>query len=409
MNQSRFSVQQLLGDRNPLAQFYARFDVEHRLLFTGHSHQAWPDCARTAVIEAFDDAARHVDDKWAHAEQKAEAVRRGYAERIGAAAGEITLGQNTHELLVRLLSALDLPARPRLVTTDGEFHSARRQLDRLEEAGVEIVRVPRTLHEGGLQGLTDALDERTAAVVVSSVSFIDARIHRDFRALAQACSHHGCALIVDTYHMVNVVPMDLHAMGLSEAFVLGGGYKYCQLGEGNCFLRAPENCRLRPVITGWYAEFGALDRPRDADDKSAHPVDYARGPARFSGSTYDPTANYRGARVFGFFDELGLTPELLRALAVAHNERIVGAFAASGLDPGIIRGPAPGEVESLAGFVVFELASPEATSRVVELCRARALAVDHRGHRLRIGSAPYNSLAQIDRAMEILVDAVRSL
>ena len=29
--------------------------------------------------------------------------------------------------------------RPRLVTTHGEFHSIRRQLDRLEETGVEIV------------------------------------------------------------------------------------------------------------------------------------------------------------------------------------------------------------------------------------------------------------------------------
>ena len=27
------------------------------------------------------------------------------------------------------------------------------------------------------------------------------------------------------------------------AFITGGGYKYCQLGEGNCFLRVPPGCR----------------------------------------------------------------------------------------------------------------------------------------------------------------------
>ena len=31
----------------------------------------------------------------------------------------------------------------------------------------------------------------------------------------------------------------------SHAFVVGGGYKYCQLGEGNAFLRFPPGCELR--------------------------------------------------------------------------------------------------------------------------------------------------------------------
>src|SRR5262249_10454099 len=70
---------------------------------------------------------------------------------------------------------------------------------------------------------------------------------------------HGASLLVDAYHHLNVVPFDIHAMGLETAFVTGGGYKYCQLGEGNAFLRLPEKCRLRPVITGWFSEFAALE------------------------------------------------------------------------------------------------------------------------------------------------------
>ena len=50
---------------------------------------------------------------------------------------------------------------------------------------------------------------------------------------------------------------------LGDAFVVGGGYKYCQLGEGNCFLRIPPDTDLRPVVTGWFSEFTALaDRQR---------------------------------------------------------------------------------------------------------------------------------------------------
>ena len=47
------------------------------------------------------------------------------------------------------------------------------------------------------------------------------------------------------------------AMGLADAFVTGGGYKYCQLGEGNAFLRVPPGRQMRPVLTGWFAEFAS--------------------------------------------------------------------------------------------------------------------------------------------------------
>ena len=102
-----------------------------RVLLTGHSHQAWPDVARAAQLEAYDDAAAHVDEKWGPAFAKADALRATIAARIGAEAPEIALAASTHELVARFLSALDLRARPRLVTTSGEFHSMHRQLTRL--------------------------------------------------------------------------------------------------------------------------------------------------------------------------------------------------------------------------------------------------------------------------------------
>jgi kynureninase len=111
---------------SPLAQHYKRFRVAERLLLTGHSHQAWPDVALEGQVEAFEDAALHVDDKWARALAKADAVRAGFRARLGDPGGELALASNTHELVLRFLSALDLRARPRLVSTDGEFHTLRR-------------------------------------------------------------------------------------------------------------------------------------------------------------------------------------------------------------------------------------------------------------------------------------------
>ena len=127
---------------NALAPHYTRFRVTERLLLTGHSHQAWPDAGFTAQERAWLDAAELVDDKWDRAFATADRVRAGFAALLDDPGGDIALGTSTHDLVVRFLSALPLARRPRLVTTDGEFHTVRRQLDRLSEEGIEVVRVP---------------------------------------------------------------------------------------------------------------------------------------------------------------------------------------------------------------------------------------------------------------------------
>jgi len=158
------------GLAEELAPHYSRFRVAERLLLTGHSHQAWPDVARKGQLEAWDDAARDVDDKWERAAEKAERVRRGYARLLGDDRGALALGANTHELVIRFLSALPLRERPRLVSTDGEFHTLRRQLDRLaEERPLEVVRIAAHPAATLAERLAAQVDARTAAVMVSSV------------------------------------------------------------------------------------------------------------------------------------------------------------------------------------------------------------------------------------------------
>ncbi|MGH9257463.1 MAG: aminotransferase class V-fold PLP-dependent enzyme, partial [Vicinamibacterales bacterium] len=200
---------------NPLARHYARFRVAERILLTGHSHQAWPDEAFEAQQRAWLDAAEYVDDKWGRAAARAEEVREGYARLLGDTAANIALGQNTHELLTRWLSALPLRERRRLVTTDAEFHSVRRQLDRLAEDGLlDIVRVPARPVDTLTQRLGAAVDDRTACAIVSSVLYDTAEIVPDLDVIARACATAGAELLVDAYHHLNVVPFDVSSMGL---------------------------------------------------------------------------------------------------------------------------------------------------------------------------------------------------
>ena len=130
------------------------------------------------------------------------------------------------------------------------------------------------------------------------------------------CHAAGAELLVDAYHHLNVVPFDLARDGLEDAFVVGGGYKYVQLGEGNVFCACRTDCRLRPILTGWFAEFEALEYTGSTGRLKAAPtVGYGVGAAAFAGATYDPTSHYRAAAVFDFHQQQGLTAGELRGIS----------------------------------------------------------------------------------------------
>ncbi|TVR50678.1 MAG: kynureninase, partial [Gemmatimonadales bacterium] len=395
----------LAAHPNPLAADYTRFRVADRLLLTGHSHQAWPDVAYQAQKQAWLDAATYVDDKWEHAFRRSARIRAGVGDLLEDPGADVALGENTLELVARFLSALPLRERPRLVTTDGEFHTIRRLLGRLGEEGVEIVRVPAHRPDAPVDGLSrrlaHAVDARTAAVLVSSVLYESALRVPELGLVQDACRRHGAELLVDSYHSVNVVPLSLPLEGLADAFVVGGGYKYLQWGEACCFLRLPRQTRLRPILTGWFGEFGELGAPRVPGG-----VAYGEGADRFAGSTFDPTAHYRAAAVLDHFQTRGLTVPLLRELNQHQVGRLLRRIQEADLDPRQLQVAHEVPLEDRGGFLALQ--APQAAELVAAL-RRRGVFTDARGDRLRLGPAPYLSDTQLDDAVGHLAEIVREL
>jgi kynureninase len=373
-----------------LAAHYSAFRVSERLLLTGHSHQAWPDVAEEGQRKAWRDAAEHADLKWERAFAKAERLRDGVRQLLADPGAPVALGTNTHELGLRFLSALPLRERPKLVTTDGEFHTLRRQLGRLAEEGLEVVRLPATPAETLAERLA-AEARGGSAVFVSAVLFEDSRIVPELPALAQACEEAGAELLVDAYHALGCLPFTV--AGLERAWIVGGGYKYLELGEGNCFMRLPPQAEeLRPAITGWFAEFEELQAAREP---GATP--YPSGSMRFAGSTYDPTSHYRAARVLDFFDEHGLTPERLRESYLQQTRLLAERFDELGLEDVTRDRETP--LEAFGGFLALESERAEELSR--RLLDA-GVVTDSRGRYLRFGPAPYHSDEQLEAAVEHL-------
>jgi kynureninase len=388
-------------DPAALARHYSRFRVTERILLTGHSHQAWPDVAFEAQQQAWLDAAEQVDGKWDLAAEQAGRVQEGFARLLGDAPAHIALGQNTHELVVRWLSALPLRDRRQIVTTDGEFGSWRRQADRLAEEPLEIARVHARPADSLAERLAAVVSERTAGVVVSSVLFDSAEVVPHLSVVAAKCERLGVQLLVDAYHHLNAVPFDIGGLGLERAFVTGGGYKYCQLGEGNAFLRVPPGQDLRPVITGWFAEAG-LETP--GVPRLGSGVSYAAGARAFAGATYDPTSHYRAAAVFAFHHREALSAEQLRATNRRQVQLLREEFEQLDVDPRI------GHVEPMpddrrGGFLALRTARGAA---VAAAARREGLFVDARGPFLRVGPAPYVTNQQLRDGVRMIGQLLRS-
>jgi selenocysteine lyase/cysteine desulfurase len=192
------------------------------------------------------------------------------------------------------------------------------------------------------------------------------------------------------------VPTDLSAVE-ARAFYLAGGYKYAMAGEGCGFAHCPPGYGMRPLDTGWFAEFGELTAP-----PAPGQVAYAEGGARFAGATFDPTGLYRFNAVQRWLDGLGLTVGAIHAhvarLQVAFLERVAeegGVLAGAELLP-------PRGMAERGHFLTLRLAGAEEVHRRLRL---QGIVADLRGDRIRVGFGIYHDDADIDELLRRLAAA----
>jgi selenocysteine lyase/cysteine desulfurase len=228
-----------------------------RLHFAAHSHHLWPDASFEGQVQAWNDAAALADRKWDKVMGEVWPEAQGHVSReIGSGMPDaVVFSSNTHDFLVRLVTAA--PRRKagplRVLTTDGEFHSARRQFARWVEAG--WITVDHLSAEP-----FDSFSERFLAaaragehdfILVSQVLFNSGRIFAAVEELAALGAAGGPWVVVDGYHAFMALERPLGPAAAKTAFYLGGGYKYAMAGEGCAFLHAPPGFGERPPVTGW--------------------------------------------------------------------------------------------------------------------------------------------------------------
>jgi kynureninase len=275
-----------------------------------------------------------------------------------------------------------------------------RQAARLEELPeVEIERVPCE----PLGTFASRFRARAAAgghhlVFLSQVFFGSGYVVPDLAGLVSSVRDAATVVVIDGYHGFWAVPTSLAAVQ-DRAFYVAGGYKYAQSGEGTAFLHVPRGCTLRPLHTGWFADFGALGHG-DRDG-----VAFSDDAFRFWGATFDPTGLYRFNAVNDWLQELGVTVEVIHDHVRSLQRRFLTGLSAAALPllpaPSLVTAP---DLAQQGHFLAFRLAGAPAVARALA---ARNVSVDVRGDHLRIGFGVYHDAADVDRLLDRLLEASR--
>jgi selenocysteine lyase/cysteine desulfurase len=297
---------------------------------------------------------------WEHWCDATERSREHFAALVGVPAERVATGA-TVSYLVGLVVA-SLPERTRVLVPEIDFSSLTWPF--LAGAGIQV-------RTAAIERLADAIDSDTDVVAFSAVQSSDGTV-ADVEAVADAARASGAFTVVDATHAVGWLPLDASQFDA----VVCSAYKWLMSPRGTAFLALSERAleQTQPSAPNWYAaddRFGRYYDPelRLADD--ARRLDLS--PAWFSWVGTEPALKVlRDAGI----DEVH-----------AHDVGLSNRFREGlGLPPGdsaIVSADVPGAEEKLghAGIVAAV-----------------------RGGALRASFHLYNTEADVDEALSVLVD-----
>jgi kynureninase len=239
-----------------VAPLFSRVLANQRVYLANHSLGRPLDTMAEDVAEATSLWYSELGKSWDGWLAEQSAFRARIAQLIGAPREDCIVPKTSAGQGLRTVLNT-LPGQPRVVSTRGEFDS----VDVILKQYVALGRIQMQWVDADVRGefsvepLRDAVAQGADLVVVSLVMFMTGQIVDGLEQLAEACHRSGAKLLVDAYHAIGVIPVDIAAMGAD--FMIGGSYKYLRGGPGACFLyMSPEilESGLRPLDTGWFAK-----------------------------------------------------------------------------------------------------------------------------------------------------------
>ena len=305
----------------------------------------------------------------------------------------VSMCENVTTAHMSVLSTLEVPGpRDTIVCSAADFPSLIYLFRAQEALGFRLHVVPaRDDGSADPARIAEAVDDRTALVAVSHVLFRSSYI-LDPHPILEKARRVGVPVVLDLYQAAGIIPVDVAALGVD--FAAGGCLKWLCGGPGAAFLYTrPDLLRsARPRLTGWVS----------------HPHPFA-----FDIDAYEPAADARRMQTG--------TPAIPAYYAALPGLRLLGAVGVdrirrqsveltgrllAGVDRHGFRSVASRDPDRLAGTVAIDVPDALAVARTLN---AHDVVVDYRPEvGIRVAPHVYNTVEEVDRAVDAMADIVRT-
>jgi selenocysteine lyase/cysteine desulfurase len=324
--------------------------------------------------------------EWEFWVNRNEEARAGFARLLHAEADDVAVTTSVSQGVSALVSALDLTGeRNRIVISEYEFPTVGQIAHAQELRGAEVVHVrPEVDGRIPLERFAEAIDERTALVCCTAVSFRSGHRH-DVSAIAEVAHRHGALLLADSYQAIGALALDVRTLGADV--VVGGTVKYLLGSAGLAFMWLRESLRskLLPTQTGWFADEDIF--AMSIADYSPHAT--AR---RFDSGTPPVPSLYPGVAGMELVADVGIPA--IEAHVRTLVDRLLAGLDELGATVATSRGPL-----EYGPLICVVSTDPDA---LVDVLAAERIVTSTRDSNLRISLHLYNVEDDVDRILEVL-------
>ena len=352
------------------------------------------DATAADVAEALRLWETQMGDAWDAWLAEREAHRARLAKLNGAARADCIVPKTSAGQGLRaILNSYARDEVPRVFATRGEFDSVDVILRHYASCGRIALSYVEPREHGlfAAEDLADAVRRGSELVIVSHVMFNTGQVLPALPELVTEIHAQGARVLLDVYHSVGVLPVDLARLDVD--FAIGGSYKYLRGGPGACYLYLHPRYldgSLSTLDVGWFAkeEPFAYARP--------DPPRFASGGDAFLESTPPilPLYQARAGQIF----TLAIGVERLRAYSLKQQRRLVELLREHGVT-------ATGGSEDRGAFTVLEFAREGEAKRCSEDLARRGVMADARGPYLRLCPDLLTQEAELVAAARAVADA----
>ncbi len=311
-----------------------------------------------------------------------DAMRAEFARFVNAHPDEIAILTSASAGINAIAHALQFAQRPKVVMGEYEFPTMGQIWLAQQSRGAQVEFLEGTNNAIPLEAYEQSIDERTAVVPLTQVSFVNG-FRADVAAITRIAHERGAPVFLDGYQDCGTRPIDLEAMDVD--FYVTGTLKYLLGPPGLAFLYVKRS-RLESMtstLTSWMAQ-------RDVFAFNTKKLDPASEARRFEGGS-PPIPNIFAARPalsllvgIGAQNISAQIAQLTRAfLQGARALRIVSKTPDTSVGP----------------LVVLRSTDPSA---LVDKLTERGIVVSARRDGVRFSFHVYNNLADVNAALSVL-------